>query len=126
MPHSSAAYYASDGDYVLGSIAVKGDGQAGSTLTLQAYPGEYFPKGRVFTLITETGTSAHIITEDRIADVDGEVELPFWPMLWRPPADGDLIEFAQPFLDGFVVADGAQSFRLFAAVLTEAFTVEEG
>lgn len=126
VPHSDGSYF-SDGAGYRSPPCVKGDGQAGSVLALQTLvPGSVVKKGLFFTLETAAGSSAHIVTAAATADADGDLSLPFWPMLWRPPADGDVVEMLNPYLEGFVIDEGGQSSGLFASVRTDSFVVEEG
>lgn len=111
-----------------GAPAVKGAGQAGSSLILDGLTPQYvLKKGRFLTVETEDGSSAHAITAEVVADADGEVTVSFWPMLWLEPGDNDTVEIAEPYIEGLKVESGVQtSSGRFASVTTDSFVIEEG
>lgn len=127
VPHSDGAYFSDGTGYAPVTPRVDGDGQSGSVLkVIGARPAYVVRQGLFFTLETEAGSSAHIVTDDAIVDEAGRVEVSFWPMLWRDPSDGDHLEMFTPYIEGLVVDQGGQSSGVFRAVQTDTFTVEEG
>jgi hypothetical protein len=110
-----------------GSPRVNGADQAGTSLTLDGLTPQYvIRKGWFFTVITPDGPSAHNVAEEVVADADGEATVTFWPELWLEPADNDVIELPEPYIEGLIVDDGDQTSGVFAAVMTDSFVVEEG
>lgn len=110
-----------------GAPKVKGAGQAGSLLVCDGFTPQYaIAKGWFFTLVTAAGSSAHLVTAQAVADGSGEATLSFWPMLWRAPADNDVLVFVDPYIEGLIVEAGDQTSGLLAAVETDAFLIEEG
>lgn len=106
---------------------VNGAGQSGTSLVLDGLTPQYaIRKGWFFTVVTSDGPTAHIVAEEAIASADGEVTVTFWPELWLEPADGDLIEIAEPYIEGLIVDEGDQSSGRFASVTTDSFVIEEG
>lgn len=111
----------------IGAPRVKGAGQSGSTLLMDGLtPGIIVRKGYFFTLETTDGPTAHIVTALAVADDEGEATVTFWPMMWLEPADSDVIEMAEPYIEGLIVDDGDQTSGVFAAVTTSPFVIEEG
>lgn len=110
-----------------GAPRVKGAGQAGNSLVLDgltpAYP---LLKGRFLTVETPDGPTAHIIAAQAIVAASGEVTVSFWPSLWNPPSDNDVVEISEPYIEGLIVDDGDVTSGRFAAVTNDAFTIEEG
>ncbi len=110
-----------------GTPLVKGADQAGTSLILDGLTPHYvIRKGWFFTLVTEDGPSAHLVAAEVVADASGEATVTFWPSLWLPPADNDVVEIPEPYLEGLVVKDGDQVSGISASVMTDSFTVEEG
>lgn len=106
---------------------VKGADQAGTSLVLDGLTPQYvIRKGWFFTLETAEGATAHIVAAETVVASNGEVTVSFWPELWLAPADNDLVEIAEPYLEGLVVDRGGQASSQIAAVLTDAFVIEEG
>lgn len=111
----------------LGEPRVNGGGQAGSLLSVDGlWYGVPILKGSFFTLETAEGSSAHIVTASVFGDEAGQADIPFWPMLWREPADNDVLKMHNPYIEGFIVDDGDQASGSFPLVRTDAFTIEEG
>ncbi len=126
VPHGDGAFFSDVTGYAPIRPRVDGSGQSGSTLRMiGATPGYVVREGLFFTLETRFGSSAHIVTEDAVTDDAGRVEVAFWPMLWRDPADGDHVEMFEPYIEGLVVDQGGQASVGFPAVTTDPFTVEE-
>lgn len=110
-----------------GAPRVKGADQAGTSLILDGLTAQYvIRKGWFFTLETAEGASAHIVTAEAIVASNSEVTVNFWPELWLAPSDNDLVEIGEPYLEGMVVDRGGQTSSRIAAVLTDAFVIEEG
>jgi len=110
-----------------GSPLVNGADQAGTSLILDGLTPHYvIRKGWFFTVETPDGPSAHIVTAETIADATGAATVSFWPSLWLAPDDDDVIELAEPFIEGLIVDEGDQTSGLLAAVTTDSFVVEEG
>jgi len=106
---------------------VNGANQAGTSLILDGLTPHYvIRKGWFFTVETPDGPTAHLVAAEVIADAGGGATVTFWPSLWLAPADNDVVELSEPYIEGLIVEDGDQSSGLFAAVITDSFMIEEG
>lgn len=105
---------------------VFGGGQAGSILTAGNLPVAYpVRKGRFFSLVSGGRRYVHIIVAPSIANGSGITDLAIWPMLRVSPANGDVIEFIAPRIEGFVEDGGAFETGILPIGTPKAFTIEE-
>lgn len=126
VPHADGSLFGDGSGYAPITPRVDGAEQSGSILRMiGARDGYVVRQGLFFTLETRSGSSAHIVTDDAVADSAGRVEVSFWPMLWRDPEDGDHVEMFEPYIEGLVIDQGGQASFGFPAVTTDPFTVEE-
>lgn len=83
-----------------GSPVVAGGGQAGMVLSMRGFqPGYGVRFDQAFSLIHAGRRYLHFTADAAIA-VDGTLTLPIFPMLRVIPADGDVLEFAKPMIQG--------------------------
>lgn len=109
-----------------GTPRVKGADQAGSSLIVDGLT-PYFAvrKGWFVTVVTDGVGRPYLVTGVVIADNNGEATLPLWPMLHVQPADNDVVEIAEPFLDGLIVEGGDESSGLLPVGVPDSFLIEE-
>jgi len=82
---------------------VQGAGQAGSLLAVDGLTPNYIIRqGQFLSVITEGQRFLYCVAETVVANADGEALVPLESMLRRPPADNDVVEIAQPVIEGFV------------------------
>lgn len=90
-----------------GSPTVNGAGQAGSTPNLHGFdPGYVVREGQFFSIIHGGRRYLHAATADTTADGSGLMALPIVPMLRISPSDGDVCEFAVPYIEGWLTLSG--------------------
>lgn len=86
-----------------GSPRVMGAGQAGSSLIVDGLTPQYpIRKGQFLSIITGGQRFLYRARADVVADADGEATIPLRTMLRRSPADNDIIEIAEPMIEGFI------------------------
>lgn len=87
-----------------GSPVVDGAGQAGKSLAVRGLTDSYIAKeGFSLTIIAADGAAyLHTVAETVVAAANGTATLSIEPMLRAPFADGDTIELAAPFVEGFI------------------------
>lgn len=85
-----------------GAFVVDGGAQQGSILQLRGGgPWGYAAReGQFFSLIHGGRRYLKMVTHMAIANSDGDLAVQFWPMLRVIPADGDVIDFADPQIEG--------------------------
>jgi len=109
-----------------GAPVVDGAGQSGMTLLMRGFrPGYAVRKGKFFSAITNGQRFLSMARTAVIAGGDGRAAVPIWPMLRRPHADGDVIEMAQPMIEGFVDEPVGWSQGLHKALTIGRFVIEE-
>lgn len=90
-----------------GSPVVDGNGQLGMFLTLRGLtPGYALQTGQFFSLIVSGQRFLYSVLEDVTANAQGKARIHFWPMMRRQPQDGDVLEIAQPKIEGFAAKGG--------------------
>lgn len=110
----------------LGVVTVDGAGQSGTTLNVRTpTPHGVFRKGWYVTVITDGIGRLCELAAEAVANADGEAALSIWPMLRVPPADGDTVEVAEPFLEGLRDKGGDLVSGLVRAARPGAFVIEE-
>lgn len=109
-----------------GTPRVKGADQAGSNLIVDGLT-PYFAvrKGWFVTVVTDGVGRPYLVTGEVIADAAGEATLPLWPMLHVQPADNDVVEVAEPFLDGLITEGGEENSGLLPVGVPDSFVIEE-
>ena len=85
---------------VPGSPVIAGAGQSGMMLAVRGFqPGYAVRLGQAFSLVHQGRRYLHWAAEQGIS-LDGSLELSIFPMLRVIPADGDVLEFAKPMIQG--------------------------
>ena len=86
-----------------GASVVDGADQSGRLLKLRGLT-PFYPvrKGQFLSVITEGRRFLYRARAESVANDDGEVEVPIRTLLRHPHADGDVVELAQPMIEGFV------------------------
>lgn len=83
-----------------GSPVVNGAGQAGSGLAIRNLQRGYGVRfGQAFSLVHGGKRYLHFAAEQGIT-LDGTLSIAIFPMLRVIPADGDVLEFARPMIQG--------------------------
>lgn len=86
-----------------GATVVDGAGQAGTSLAVRGFNLGYPVKeGFWLTIVSDGAAYLHQVTETVRADAGGLATLVIEPSLRAPFADGDTVELAAPFIEGFV------------------------
>ena len=84
-----------------GAPVINAGAQTGSTLQLRGFaPGYTVRNGQFFSIIVNGQRYLHHAAADTTADGSGAMALPIVPMLRVSPGDGNICEFAQPFIEG--------------------------
>lgn len=90
-----------------GSTVVNGDGQAGNALTIRGGAAGYVARiSQCFSLVHAGRRYLHLLTSATTLNGSGSGTLAFETPLRVEPADGDVLEFAQPIIEGRVSNDG--------------------
>lgn len=86
-----------------GTPLVNGAGQTGTSLVLDGLTVAYAIKaGMKFSVIVSSRRYLHVVTDDVTANGSGQATVTFAPMLRVSPADNATVEFAQPYIEGYV------------------------
>lgn len=89
-----------------GAPRVNGAGQAGRSLIVDGFTPNYAAKeGQWFNHVKEGRSYLYNMDGQTVADGSGVGTINFSPMLRAEPADNDVLEFAQPVVEGFVMGD---------------------
>lgn len=93
-------------------VLVKGAGQLGTVLVVDGVTPQYaFRKGQMITIITSGRRWTYGIDAETVANAAGQATLVLEVMIRTLHADNDLIEVAEPKIEGFAEFD-AESFML--------------
>ena len=96
------------------NVRVNGSGQLGMTLNVDGLPvNKAVPKGKWLSIVIGGQRFAYRTTAAVTASASGAVALPIFPMLRRQPGDNDVVELAEPKIEGFVAQDTQHSLRAF-------------
>lgn len=85
-----------------GTPMVKGAGQAGTSLTIDGLPNGYVIRKGQFLSVVSAGQRFLYRAKASATSVAGTATIPLRTMLRRPPNDNDVVEIAQPMIEGFV------------------------
>ena len=85
-----------------GAPLVKGAGQAGTSLVIDGLPDGYVIRKGQFLSVVSAGQRFLYRAKDSVTSVAGTATIPLRTMLRRPPNDNDVVEIAQPMIEGFV------------------------
>ena len=85
-----------------GAPLVKGAGQAGTSLTIDGLPNGYVIRKGQFLSVVSAGQRFLYRAKASATSVAGTATIPLRTMLRRPPNDNDVVEIAQPMIEGFV------------------------
>lgn len=109
-----------------GAPRVAGAGQAGTSLNVDGVtPHHVVRVGQFVTVETDGSGRAYLVTAEAVANADGEITLPLWPMLHVEPDDDAVVEIAEPWIEGLIDEGGEHESGLIAAVTPESFVIEE-
>lgn len=108
-----------------GSPLVNGAGQAGTTLVADNFtPQVALRKGKFFSVEVAGQGFVYMVTDETVADEDGDASIPIWPMIRAPIADNAPISIATPYIEGFIAPGQDWSISNMRAVGLN-FTIEE-
>lgn len=85
-----------------GTPLVKGAGQAGTSLVIDGLPNGYVIRKGQFLSVVSAGQRFLYRAKASATSVAGTATIPLRTMLRRPPNDNDVVEIAQPMIEGFV------------------------
>lgn len=85
-----------------GTPLVKGAGQAGTSLVVDGLPNDYVIRKGQFLSVVSAGQRFLYRAKASATSVAGTATIPLRTMLRRPPNDNDVVEIAQPMIEGFV------------------------
>jgi len=86
-----------------GTPMVKGAGQAGTSLVIDGLPAGYvIRKGQFLSVVSAGQRFLYRAKASATANGSGEATVALRTMLRRPPNDNDVVEIAQPMIEGFV------------------------
>jgi hypothetical protein len=85
-----------------GTPLVKGAGQAGTSLVIDGLPNGYVIRKGQFLSVVSAGQRFLYRAKASATSVAGTATVPLRTMLRRPPNDNDVVEIAQPMIEGFV------------------------
>lgn len=85
-----------------GTPLVKGAGQAGTSLVIDGLPNGYVIRKGQFLSVLSAGQRFLYRAKASATSVAGTATIPLRTMLRRPPNDNDVVEIAQPMIEGFV------------------------
>ena len=85
-----------------GTPLVKGAGQAGTSLVIDGLPNGYVIRKGQFLSVVSAGQRFLYRAKANATSVAGTATVPLRTMLRRPPNDNDVVEIAQPMIEGFV------------------------
>lgn len=110
-----------------GAPVLDGAGQAGTAIALRGLtPGYVVKEGFWLTISEADGTAyLHSVAETAVADASGEAAVQIEPPLRAPFADGDAVELARPFVQGFVDGDSLAWEVLVNRLIAPSFVMEE-
>lgn len=110
----------------VGLPVVDGEDVAGEMLPVRGLTANYPVRpGFLSILRAAGGRSTHLTSGEVIANADGEATLTLWPMLWKPVEDGDVVEIAEPWIEGRLVEGGDLETGLLPTLTPGAWTIEE-
>lgn len=85
------------------AVEVDGSGQSGTTLSLSGLTPAYaFQKNQWISVSTGGRRYAYRVKSATVTASDGTIDLPLRTMLRKPHIDGDTVEVARPYIEGFV------------------------
>lgn len=108
----------------VGAPVIDGAGQSGSLPVLRGLTPHYALAPRFVTVVTG-GRGYTYLSDPAVADGDGKITLSVWPMLRVPHADGDLVEIAEPWIEGLLDDGGAFDTGRPASITPETIVIEE-
>lgn len=85
-----------------GAPLVKGAGQAGTSLVIDGLPNGYVIRKGQFLSVVSAGQRFLYRAKASATSVAGTATIPLRTMLRRPPNDNDVVEIAQPMIEGFI------------------------
>lgn len=85
-----------------GTPLVKGAGQAGTSLVIDGLPNGYVIRKGQFLSVVSAGQRFLYRAKASATSVAGTATIPLRTMLRRPPNDNDVVEIAQPMIEGFI------------------------
>lgn len=89
-----------------GTPRVNGAGQAGRTLICDGFTPHYAVReGQFFSHEHDGQHYLYKVDAQTVANASGQLDLPITPMLRVEPTDNDLLHFAKPMIEGFIMGE---------------------
>lgn len=111
-------------DAPYGAVRVNGAGQLGTSLVVDGLtPQVVIPAGKWLSVVISDRRYAYYTTAEVVADETGAATLPIYPMIRRSPADNDVVELAEPKVEGRVIMSERDVRRI--GSLSFSFTIRE-
>lgn len=108
-----------------GAPRVNGSGQAGTSLVVDGLTPNYVVrKGQFLNITTGSQIFLYRAKAEVVANSSGQASIPLRTLLRRPPADNDVINLADPVIEGFVRDLGEWSVGI-EHLVSLRFTVRE-
>lgn len=108
-----------------GAPLVNGGAQAGTSLIVDGLTPNYIVrKGQFLSIVTGGQRFLYRVRAAVVANGSGQATIPLRTMLRRPPSNNDVVEIAQPMIEGFVREMGEWSVGVDRLVGLQ-FTVRE-
>lgn len=109
-----------------GSPVVDGNGQAGTSLAIRGFNAGYAVReGQWFNHVSGDDRLLYNASAQAIADATGDATVGLAPMLRVEPVDGDVLEFARPVIQGFVLGEEWRWQMAVERLIAIEFEVEE-
>lgn len=109
-----------------GTPVVNGAGQSGTSINLRGFtPGYIAKEGYWLTIIEGAGAYLHSVAATATANGSGTMTLQIEPPLRVPFADGRTVNFAAPYVEGFVDGEDWGWQIPVNRLIAVSFTVEE-
>lgn len=110
-----------------GAPVVDGSGQSGSNIALKGLTPHYVIRRRQWIpIITGGQRYCYRAKSEVVAGADGKVVIPIRPMLRKPHVNNDVVELADPKIEGIpTVSDDAWGIRADDRLVYLSFTIRE-
>lgn len=110
-----------------GTPRVNGASQLGNSLIADGFTANYpIRQGQFFSIVIGGIRYLHQARSAVTANASGQVTIPVYPLLRKSPADNDVLEFAQPKIEGWLKAGGQNWTISLVRAVGVTFQISEG